>query len=133
MGREYDGIDESRREWIAAQSMFFVGTAPLAGDGHVNVSPKGFNGTFHIVDQNKVWYEDMSGSGMTTFSCANLYIRAHLIGSLGAETVAHLRENKRITVMFNAFEGPPRIVRLFGTGIFQATRNLQIFSSLKIQ
>lgn len=133
MGQFYTEIPSFLIPWIKQQKMFWVATAPLSETGHVNVSPKGFNGTFHIVDQNKVWYEDMSGSGMTTFSCANLYIRAHLIGSLGAETVAHLRENKRITVMFNAFEGPPRIVRLFGTGIFQATRNLQIFSSLKIQ
>jgi len=76
--------------------MFWVASAPLIADGHVNVSPKGFEGTFHIVNSRQVWYEDMSGSGI--------------------ETISHLKENRRITVLFHAFEGPPRIARLFGTG-----------------
>ena len=96
MGRVYDGIDESRREWIAAQSMFFVGTAPLAGDGHVNVSPKGPIGTLRVLDEHNVAYLDAVGSG--------------------AETIAHLRENGRIVVMLCAFAGPPRILRLHGEG-----------------
>ncbi|KJA22563.1 hypothetical protein HYPSUDRAFT_67026 [Hypholoma sublateritium FD-334 SS-4] len=96
MGQFYTEIPTFLIPWIKEQKMFWVATAPLSETGHVNVSPKGFNGTFHIVDQTRVWYEDMSGSG--------------------AETVAHLRENERITIMFNAFEGPPRIVRLFGKG-----------------
>lgn len=83
--------------WIQQQKMFWVATAPLSQSGHVNLSPKGFEGTFHIMDQKTVWYEDMSGSGI--------------------ETVSHVRENGRLTIMFCAFEGPPRIVRLFGTGI----------------
>jgi len=64
----------------------------------VNVSPKGVKGTFHAVEPNKFWYEDLSGSGV--------------------ETISHIRENGRITILFNAFEGPPRIARLFGTGRF---------------
>jgi len=76
--------------------MFWVASAPLTADGHVNVSPKGFEGTFHIVNSRQVWYEDMSGSGV--------------------ETISHLKENRRITILFHAFEGPPRIARLFGTG-----------------
>ncbi len=95
MGRVYDGIDERLAEWIARQPMFFVATAP-AGGGHVNVSPKGLDGTFAIVDPRTVAYLDLGGSG--------------------AETIAHIRENGRITVMFNAFEGPARIVRLYGRG-----------------
>ena len=96
MARTYDEIDETLREWIARQPMFFVGTAPLAGDGHVNVSPKGPGGTFRVLGPRRVAYLDYVGSG--------------------AETIAHLRENGRVVVMFCAFEGPPRIVRLHGRG-----------------
>ena len=75
--------------------MFFVATAPLDGDGHVNVSPKGLD-TLRIIDDGTVAYLDLTGSG--------------------AETVAHVRENARITLMWCAFEGPPRIVRIHGRG-----------------
>jgi hypothetical protein len=96
MGKVFDGIDAHQRTWIAAQSVFFVGTAPLAGDGHVNVSPKGPIGTLRVLDEHTVAYLDAVGSG--------------------AETIAHLRENGRIVVMLCAFAGPPRILRLHGTG-----------------
>ena len=96
MGKVYDGIDERWREWIAAQPMFFVGTAPLSADGHVNVSPKGPIGSLAVIDDHTVAYLDVIGSG--------------------AETVAHLRENGRIVLMFCAFQGPPRILRLHGRG-----------------
>lgn len=96
MGKVYEGIDEHQREWIAKQPLFFVGSAPLDGDGHVNVSPKGPIGTLRVLDDHTVAYLDMVGSG--------------------AETVAHLRENGRIVVMLCAFEGPPRILRLHGRG-----------------
>jgi hypothetical protein len=96
MGREYDTIDERWRDWIAHQPMFFVGTAPLAGDGHVNVSPKGPGGTIKVLDERTVAYLDVVGSG--------------------AETIAHLRENGRIVVMWCAFDGPPKILRLHGRG-----------------
>jgi hypothetical protein len=96
MGREYDGIDHTLTAWLLRQPMFCVGTAPLAGDGHVNVSPKGLAGTFAILDEHRVAYLDLTGSGI--------------------ETVAHLQENGRIVLMFNAFAGPPRIVRLHGRG-----------------
>ena len=96
MGKVYDGIDERQRRWIAGQALFFVGTAPLAGDGHVNVSPKGPIGSLRILDERTVAYLDVVGSG--------------------AETAAHLRENGRIVVMLCAFEGPPRILRLHGRG-----------------
>jgi predicted pyridoxine 5'-phosphate oxidase superfamily flavin-nucleotide-binding protein len=92
----FERIDEHLREWIAAQHLFFVGSAPINGDGHVNVSPKGPIGTLRVLDDHTVAYLDMVGSG--------------------AETVAHLCENGRIVVMLCAFAGPPRIVRLHGRG-----------------
>jgi Pyridoxamine 5'-phosphate oxidase len=96
MAKVFDGIDEHQRAWIAAQPLFFVGTAPLAADGHVNVSPKGPIGTLRVLDATTVAYLDGVGSG--------------------AETIAHLRENGRIVVMLCAFSGPPRILRLHGRG-----------------
>lgn len=97
MVKFFDEIPPHVLQWIEKQHMFTVATAPLAADGHVNVSSKGVGGTFHIVNNRKVWYEDLTGSG--------------------SETIAHLRENGRITIFFNAFEGPPMICRLFGTGV----------------
>lgn len=96
MAHVYDGIDDRLRAWLLAQPVFFVGTAPLAGDGHVNVSPKGLDGMFAVLGPNRVAYLDLTGSGI--------------------ETVAHLRENGRVCLMFCAFDGPPRIVRLHGRG-----------------
>lgn len=92
----YDGISDDLAAWMADQPVFFVGTAPLAADGHVNVSPKGMAGTFAVVDPHTVAYLDYSGSG--------------------AETIAHLRENGRVVLMFCAFSGRPTIVRLHGRG-----------------
>lgn len=92
----HDGISGRLREFIEAQRMFFVATAPSGDGGHVNVSPKGMGGTFVVLGEHRVAYLDYHGSG--------------------AETIAHLRENGRITVMFCAFEGPPNIVRLHGAG-----------------
>ncbi|WP_326554828.1 pyridoxamine 5'-phosphate oxidase family protein [Micromonospora sp. NBC_01813] len=97
MGNLYDGIDGRLRDFIEAQSMFFVATAPSGDSGHVNVSPKGMRGTFAVLDEHQVAYLDYHGSG--------------------AETVAHLRANGRITMMFCAFDGPPKIVRLHGRGV----------------
>lgn len=96
MAKVFDAIDEQLWEWIGGQRMYFVGTAPLAGDGRVNVSPKGPIGTLRVLDEHTVAYLDMVGSG--------------------AETIAHLRENGRIVVMLCDFEGPPRILRLHGHG-----------------
>jgi predicted pyridoxine 5'-phosphate oxidase superfamily flavin-nucleotide-binding protein len=96
MGRIYDRIEDHHRAWIARQSLYFVGTAPLDGDGHVNVSPKGPIGTLRVLDDHTVAYLDLVGSG--------------------TETIAHVRENGRIVVMLCAFDGPPRILRLHGSG-----------------
>ena len=96
MGKVFDGIDDRLERWIAAQPIFFVGTAPLDSDGHVNVSPKGPIDSLRVLGPGSVAYLDAVGSG--------------------AETIAHLRENGRIVIMLCAFEGPPRIVRLHGRG-----------------
>ncbi len=95
MGKVYEQLEGAVAEFVTRQPMFFVATAPLSPDGLVNVSPKGLD-TFAIVDPTTVAYLDLTGSG--------------------AETIAHVRENGRITIMFCAFEGPPRIVRIHGTG-----------------
>ena len=96
MGKVFDLIDESLAEWLTAQPVFFVASAPLAADGLVNCSPKGLIGSFVVLDGTTVAYLDLTGSGI--------------------ETVAHLRENGRLVLMFCAFDGQPRIVRLHGTG-----------------
>ena len=95
MGAEYDAITPELAAWLAQQRLFFVATAPLAADGLVNCSPKGMD-SFRILGPREVAYLDLTGSGI--------------------ETVAHLRENGRIVLMFCAFAGPPKIVRLHGRG-----------------
>lgn len=95
MGKQFDRLDDDLRAFIARQHVFFVATAPLSADGHVNVSPKGLD-TFRVLGPTTVAYLDLTGSGV--------------------ETVAHLRENGRLTVMFCAFDGRPRILRLYGVG-----------------
>ncbi|PIA99799.1 hypothetical protein CB0940_03609 [Cercospora beticola] len=95
MGAFYETIPENIYAWILQQKMLWVATAPLSKSGHINVSPKGGE-YFGLIDHKTFWYMDLSGSG--------------------CETIAHLRENGRITVMFQAFEGSPRIVRLWGRG-----------------
>src|SRR3954471_1859200 len=96
MGRIYERLDDHQKAWIGKQSMFFVGTAPSGSGGHVNVSPKGPIGSLRVLDDHTVAYLDIVGSG--------------------AETIAHIRENGRAVVMFCAFQGPPRILRLHGRG-----------------
>lgn len=95
MAKVYDSIADGHRAFIAAQQMFFVASAPLDPEGHVNLSPKGLD-CFRVLTPNRVAYLDLTGSGN--------------------ETSAHLRENGRITLMFCAFAGAPMILRLFGRG-----------------
>jgi hypothetical protein len=95
MAKTYSCIDDRLRAFISKQPMFFVASAPSSG-GHVNVSPKGYQDTFAVVDDVTVAYLDLYGSG--------------------SETIAHLRQNGRITVMFCSFDRQPKIVRLYGTG-----------------
>ena len=97
MGIFYQTIPVSLQKWILEQKMFFVASAPLSGSGHINTSPKG-GSCFGLIDERTFWYHDLSGSGN--------------------ETIAHLHEpgNGRICIMLNAYEGPPKIVRLWGHG-----------------
>lgn len=96
MGKTYDAIDGRLRAFVERQPVFFVATAPSGDDGHVNVSPKGLADTFAVVDEHTVAYLDLTASG--------------------AETIAHLRQNGRITLMFCSFERTPNVVRLHGRG-----------------
>jgi hypothetical protein len=96
VGRIFATIDDALGEWLDRQPMFFVATAPNDPEGRVNLSPKGGEGTFRVLVPNRVAYVDLVGSGV--------------------ETVAHLRENGRIVLMFCAFSGPPKIIRLHGQG-----------------
>src|SRR2546423_14334847 len=82
-------------QWWRAQPVFFVATAPAGDGGHVSLSPKGYD-TLRVLGPQRVAYLDLTGSGV--------------------ETIAHLRENGRITLMACAFTGPPRILRLYGKG-----------------
>lgn len=95
MGKVFDEIDDQLRSWIEAQPMWFVATAPLTADGHVNVSPRGED-SLSLLGPHRVGWVDFTGSGV--------------------ETIAHLRENGRVCVMFASFTDRPRIVRLHGRG-----------------
>jgi hypothetical protein len=95
MGKAYEQIDQTLEEFIRSQQMFFVATGPLSAGGHLNLSPKGLD-TLRVLGPRTLAYLDYVGSG--------------------AETIAHVRENGRIVVMLCAFQGPPRIVRLYGRG-----------------
>jgi len=95
MGKFFNSLQPHHEEFIQHQKMFFTGTAPLSENGHINVSPKGGD-CFRVLSPTRVAYMDLVGSGN--------------------ETSAHLLENGRITFMFCAFDGPPNILRLYGTG-----------------
>lgn len=95
MGKVYDGITDELAHWLGAQPMFFVASATPDPETHVNVSPRGLD-TFRILDRARVVWLDLTGSGV--------------------ETIAHLRADGRVTLMFCAFDGPPQIIRLHGHG-----------------
>jgi hypothetical protein len=95
MSKVYDRIDNALANFIAAQHVFFVATAPLDHEGHINLSPKGLE-SFRVIGSKTVAYLDLTGSGI--------------------ETVSHLRENGRIVIMFCSLEGAPKILRLYGRG-----------------
>ena len=95
VGKIFDGIEEDLRAWIEAQQMWFVATAPLAPDGRVNVSPRGHD-SFSVLSSQRVAWVDYTGSGV--------------------ETIAHLRQNGRVCLMWCSFVARPRIVRLHGHG-----------------
>jgi hypothetical protein len=93
MGKVFDSLDDDLAAWIGRQHLFFVATAPV--DGHVNLSPKGYD-TFRVLGPQRVAYLDLTGSGI--------------------ETVSHVQENGRLTIMFTALDGPPQVVRLYARG-----------------
>lgn len=95
MAKTFDALDDQLIAFIKAQKLFFVASAPLSAEGSVNVSPKGYD-SLAVIDERTVAYVDLGGSGI--------------------ETLAHVRENGRITLMFCAFEGPASILRLYGRG-----------------
>lgn len=95
MGKIFQTISPELRRWMGEQHIFFVATAPLSPEGHVNCSPKGGD-TLRVVAERELAYLDLTGSGV--------------------ETIAHIQENRRIVVMLCAFSGAPRIVRLHGEG-----------------
>ena len=95
MGAATDSISSELRSFIEAQHVFFVSTAPDGPGGHVNCSPKGMD-TFRVLSPTRVAYLDLTGSGN--------------------ETAAHLLQNGRVTFMFCAFDGKPKILRLYGRG-----------------
>ena len=95
MAERFRSLSPELAEWWRAQRVFFVATAPVGADGHVNLSPKGYD-TLRVLAPDRVAYLDLTGSGV--------------------ETIAHLRENGRITLMACAFDGPPRISRIYGHG-----------------
>ena len=93
MATFYDQLEDKHLDFIEQQKMFFIATAPAASDGHVNLSPKGYD-AFKVIDRNTVAYLDLGGSGI--------------------ETLAHVKENGRLTFMFCAFEGKANIMRIYG-------------------
>lgn len=109
MGKRFSEISPELATWLGQQRMFFVATAPLSADGPINASPKGLD-TFRVLGPTEVAYLDLTGSGV--------------------ETIAHLNENGRIVLMFCAFAGPPRIVRLHGRGTV-AAKGSEEFKSLR--
>lgn len=95
MSKPNNSISQELKAWIEKQKIFFVSTAPLSENGHVNCSPKGLD-SLRVLNEHCVAYQDLVGSGI--------------------ETIAHIQENKRLTIMFCAFDGPPKIIRLYGHG-----------------
>lgn len=94
MGQVYPEISDRIADFLLAQKVFFVATAPSDPDGHLNLSPKGLSDSFAVLSPHRVAYLEYGGSGV--------------------ETIAHLRDNGRIVLMVCAFEGPPKILRLHG-------------------
>ncbi len=95
MGNIYESISDGWADWMASQPVFFVATAPSDPETHVNVSPRGLD-TFRVLGPSRVAWLDLTGSGV--------------------ETIAHLKSDGRITLMFCAFESLPDILRLYGRG-----------------
>lgn len=111
MGKVLDTIDDSLKSWVEKQQMFFVASAPLSADGHINCSPKGIS-SLRITGAKEVIYQDLTGSGV--------------------ETIAHIQENGRILIMLCSFEGPPQIVRFHGLGTYLAKGTAEYIGAAKL-
>lgn len=111
MGKIFTEIDHNLQSWVSQQQIFFVATAPLSADGHINCSPKGAD-SFRVINPKTVAYQDLTGSGI--------------------ETIAHLQENSRIVIMFCAFAGAPQIAHLHGKGtpVFKDNTDYQAIEKL---
>lgn len=92
MAKQFQEVNDVLCRFIEAQKIYFVGTAAV--DGRVNISPKGRD-SLRILSATRVIWLNLTGSGN--------------------ETAAHIQENGRMTLMFTAFEGPPMILRIYGT------------------
>ena len=95
MAQAFEKIPNEFARWFESQPVFFVATAAADPHARVNVSPRGLD-TFRVLGPNRVAWLDLTGSGV--------------------ETIAHLKADGRITLMFCAFDGPPKVVRLYGRG-----------------
>lgn len=94
MGTFHEDIPEHMLDWVRKQTIFWIATAPISPDKHVSVSGKGTRQTYIKIERKRLEYEDLSGSGV--------------------DTIAHIKENGRVTILFLAFEGPPRLLRIYG-------------------
>lgn len=92
MAKQFDELTDRHMQFIKQQKLFFVGTATDAS--RVNISPKGMD-SLRVLDRNRVIWLNVTGSGN--------------------ETAAHIQHSPRMTIMFCAFEGPPLILRLYGS------------------
>lgn len=95
MAKTYPALTPELQTWIAQQPLFFLASAPLQRDGHINLSPRGLD-SLRITGEQELVILDLTGSGN--------------------ETAAHLQENGRLTVMLCAFQADPKILRLYGQG-----------------
>jgi hypothetical protein len=135
MGKLYDHLPDNLVEWTRKQHMFWVATAPLSEDGHVNLSPKVSSLYIPYLRSELILQPSVLAQASCRSRTSGSYTRISLeavrdfftqsasreeeltfIIITGVETIAHIRENKRITLLFHAFEGPPRLCRVFGTG-----------------
>merc|ERR1712054_53209 len=113
--KEYECLTEQVRQFVVKQHVFFVATSPCGRHGHVNVSPKGLTGTLVFIDE-ELYCQVASSQGIPLLPESKCFLAYLDTGGSGIETCAHLQENGRITLMFAAFEGPPKIIRMFGRG-----------------
>src|SRR5262245_44121815 len=102
MAQKFDEISPDLKRAILQAPVYFVATAPLSANGHVNLSPKGLD-TLRVLGPRTIAYLDLTGSGN--------------------DTAAHITENGRLTLMVCAFIGKPQIIRIYCRGRAVSRRN----------